>query len=66
MTITWKQYYNGFTEKDIDKAKYNVIKITEKMIELHNKINEENKHKIKEVIDRLQMSRECIEYYYCL
>ena len=66
MTITWKQYYNGFTEEDIDKAKYNVIKITEKMIELHNKINEENKHKIKEVIDRLQMSRECIEYYYCL
>jgi hypothetical protein len=31
MTITWGQYYNGFTEEDIDKAKYNVIKITEKI-----------------------------------
>jgi|TARA_R110000796_G_scaffold50043_1_gene118709 hypothetical protein len=66
MTITWGQYYNGFTEEDIDKAKYNVIKITEKMLELHEKINDENKDKIKEVIDRLHMSRTCIEYYYSL
>tara|TARA_R100001591_G_C4348178_1_gene182489 strand:+ start:964 stop:1164 length:201 start_codon:yes stop_codon:yes gene_type:complete len=66
MPITWGQYYNGFTEEQIDKAKYNTIKITEKMIELHNKINDDNRTRIKEVIDRLQMSRECIEYYYGL
>ena len=36
------------------------------MIELHNKINDDNRTRIKEVIDRLQMSRECIEYYYGL
>jgi len=66
MAITWGQYYNGFTEEEIEKARYNTIKITEKIIDLHNKVNTDNRNKILEVIDRLQMSKDCIDFYYGL
>ena len=70
MAITWGQYYNGFSIDTIDKATYNVIKIKEEILELHKKLETENEvdkiAKIGELMGRLEMSKECIKYYYGL
>ena len=70
MAITWGQYYNGFSIDTIDKATYNVIKIKEKILELNKKLETEKEvgkiAQTKELIDRLEMSKECIIYYYGL
>ncbi len=70
MAITWGQYYNGFSIDTIDKATYNVIKIKEEILELHKKLETENEvgkiAKIGELMSRLDMSKECIKYYYGL
>ena len=70
MTITWGQYYNGFDDMIIEKATYNIIKIREKILELHKKLENEKEvckiSQIKELIDRLEMSKKCIIFYYGL
>ena len=70
MAITWGQYCNGFSIDTIDKASYNVIKIKEKILELHKKLETEKEvgkiAQTKELIDRVEMSKECIIYYYGL
>ena len=37
MTISWGQWYNGFSVENIDQATYNVIKIKDKILELNKK-----------------------------
>lgn len=73
-TLTWGQYFN-FTEKEIMNATENVIIIKNKILQLHEKLeklkdfknpNEEEKKKLKSQMDRLEMSKECIKYYYKL
>jgi hypothetical protein len=70
MVITWGQYYNGFTDDIIEKATNNVIKIKEKLSELHKKLETEKEiDKIKyigDLMDRLDMSKKSIIYYYGL
>ncbi len=70
MTITWGQYYNGYDDMIIEKATYNIIKIREKILELNKKLENETEvckiAQIKELIDRLEMSKKCIIYYYGL
>ena len=74
ITLTWGQYFN-FTEKEIMNATENVIIIKNKILQLHEKLeklkdfkhpNEEEKKKLKSQMDRLEMSKECIKYYYKL
>ena len=69
MTISWGQWYNGFTVEQIDQATYNVIKIKDKILELHSKlekVEEDKKVNIKDTMERLEMSKECIKFYYGL
>lgn len=68
MSLTWGQYYNGFTIEEIEKATGNVNAIKNKIVELNEKllIKDENKEIINDVIDRLKMSKKCIIYYYGL
>ena len=72
MTLSWGQYYNGYSIEEIDKATYNVLKITNKIIELNKKLKnckeEESSKKISIIdnIERLEMSKTCIIYYYGL
>lgn len=69
--LSWGQYWS-FTEEEIMKATENVITIKSKILQLHDKLkkvvplDEEIKIKINNQIDRLQMSKECIKYYYKL
>jgi D-hexose-6-phosphate mutarotase len=66
--MNYYQYFY-FSVEDIDKATYNVIKIKDKIIELHNKlenVEEDKKVNINDTIDRLEMSKECIKNYYNL
>tara|TARA_R110000851_G_scaffold331612_2_gene506033 strand:- start:5568 stop:5786 length:219 start_codon:yes stop_codon:yes gene_type:complete len=68
MTLSWKQYCY-FSVEEIDQATYNVIKIKEKILELNDKlkITDDNKKvNINDCIERLEMSKECIKYYYGL
>ena len=76
LTLTWGQYFN-FTEKEIKTATENVIVIKNKILQLHEKLEkykkdfkegqyEDEKKKKKSQIDRLEMSKECIKYYYKL
>lgn len=76
LTLTWGQYFN-FTEKEIRTATENVIVIKNKILQLHEKLqkykkdfkegqHEDEKKKIQSQIDRLEMSKECIKYYYKL
>jgi hypothetical protein len=68
MTLSWKQYCY-FSVEEIDQATYNVIKIKDKILELHKKletVEEEKKVNIKDCMERLEMSKECIKYYYGL
>ena len=48
MTLSWKQYCY-FSVEEIDQATYNVIKIKDKILELHKKLEtvEEEKKYIK-------------------
>ena len=68
MAITWGQYYNGFSIDTIDKATYNIIKLKEKIAELHKKLETEKEvgkiAQIGELMGRLEMSMNCIKYYY--
>ena len=71
MPISYSQWYNGYTQDIIDKASYNVIKIKEKILMLNQKLETRNTNKteideINDRIDRLDMSKECIKYYYGL
>ena len=69
MTISWSQYLNGYSVEQIDQATYNVIKIKDKIIELNKKlgiVDNDKKITIKDNIERLEMSKECIKYYYGL
>lgn len=69
MTISWGQWYNGFSVEKIDQATYNVIKIKEKILDLNKKLEtaeDEKKVHINDCIERLEMSKECIKYYYGL
>ena len=71
MSISYSQWYNGYTQDIIDKATYNVIKIKEKILLLNQKLETKNTNKteideINNRIDRLDMSKECIKYYYGL
>jgi len=72
MTISWGQYYNGYNIEQIDKATSNVLKITNKIIELNKKLEnckeEESSKRISIIdnIERLEMSKTCIIYYYGL
>ena len=66
--MNYYQYYY-FSVEDIDNATYNVIKIKEKILQLHEKLTnatDDKKKSIQENIDRLNMSKECIKYYYDL
>jgi predicted RNA-binding protein with EMAP domain len=79
MTLSWKQYCY-FSVEEIDQATYNVIKIKEKILELNDKLKttDDNKNafekakakqnivNINDCIERLEMSKECIKYYYGL
>jgi hypothetical protein len=68
MTLTWGQCIRGFTEEEVNKAISNVIKIKEKIIELNEKLllKDTKKDIINDLIDRLEMSKNCIKYYYGL
>tara|TARA_R100000951_G_C2614105_1_gene172172 strand:- start:901 stop:1128 length:228 start_codon:yes stop_codon:yes gene_type:complete len=71
MPISYSQWYNGYTQDIIDKASYNVIKIKEKILMLNEKLETRNTNKteideINDRIERLDMSKECIKYYYGL
>tara|TARA_Y100001938_G_C7809639_1_gene291249 strand:+ start:302 stop:520 length:219 start_codon:yes stop_codon:yes gene_type:complete len=68
MTITWGQWCRGFEDDEITKAKRNVIKIKEKIIELNEKLllKDVKKDLVNDLIDRLEMSKNCIKYYYGL
>ena len=72
--LNWGQYWN-FTEEEVKTATENVIVIKNKILQLHDKIDKANdfnkpdpeiKKKIREQINRLEMSKECIKYYYKL
>tara|TARA_R110001632_G_scaffold154773_1_gene272918 strand:- start:7110 stop:7328 length:219 start_codon:yes stop_codon:yes gene_type:complete len=68
MSLTWGQYFN-FTVEEIDQATYNVIKIKDKILELNEKLkttDTDKKININDCIERLEMSKECIKYYYGL
>ena len=68
MTLTWGQYCY-FSVEEIDQATYNVIKIKDKILELYKKLEtteEDKKVNIKDLIERLEMSKKCIKYYYGL
>jgi len=74
ISLSWGQYFN-FTSEEIETATQNVIIIKNKILQLQEKLeklknpNEEDfkeKKKIKSQIDRLEMSKECIKYYYKL
>lgn len=65
---TYYQYYY-FTIEEIDDATANVLKIKEKILQLHERLTnstDDKKKSIQENIDRLNMSKDCIKYYYGL
>ena len=68
--LNWGQYWN-FTEEEVKTATENVIVIKSKILQLHEKIDKANDFnkpdpEIKKKINRLEMSKECIKYYYKL
>ena len=72
---TWGQWYNGYSIEDIDEATKNVIIIKNKIVVLNEKLtkirefttpNEKELTAVKEQLKRLEMSKECIKYYYGL
>ena len=65
----YQSYY--FTEEQIEEANNNLIIISDKIKQLDNKLNDKNKSlstiemdRILKSIKRLNMSKDCIKYYY--
>ena len=65
----YQAYY--FTEEEIEEANNNLIIISDKIKQLDNKLNNSNKtlstietDRIIKSIKRLNMSKNCIKYYY--
>tara|TARA_Y100000114_G_scaffold88839_1_gene82316 strand:+ start:820 stop:1041 length:222 start_codon:yes stop_codon:yes gene_type:complete len=70
MSLTYYQSYY-FTEEEIKKVHYNLAIIADKIKQFDSKLNDPNKTltsleitKIMNNIDRLNMSKNCIKYYY--
>lgn len=67
LELSWKQYL-FFTKKEIYNATDNVITLKNKILQLYiskGRTNlETDKMKIQKMIDRLEMSKECIKTYY--
>tara|TARA_B110000285_G_C14931425_1_gene517504 strand:- start:30 stop:242 length:213 start_codon:yes stop_codon:yes gene_type:complete len=61
--LNWKQYFNGFTKKEIYEADYNVIIIKSRILQL---IDKPETIPIIEEINRLELSKKCIKSYYSL
>ena len=61
--LNWKQYFNGFTKKEIYEADYNVIIIKSRILQL---IDKPETIPIIEEIKRLELSKKCIKSYYSL
>ena len=65
----YQAYY--FTEEQIEEANNNLIIISDKIKQLDTKLNDKNKSlstiemdRILKSIKRLNMSKDCIKYYY--
>ena len=61
--LNWKQYFNGFTKKEIYEANCSVIIIKSKILNL---IDKPETIPIIEEINRLELSKKCIKSYYSL
>lgn len=68
--MNYYQYYY-FTEEELENVNNNLIIICNKITELDNKLNDKSKslseieiNRITKSIDRLNMSKKCIKYYY--
>ena len=68
--MNYYQYYY-FTEKEIEEVNNNLVVISDKIKQLDNKLNDKNKSlstietdRILKSIKRLNMSKNCIKYYY--
>jgi tetrahydromethanopterin S-methyltransferase subunit B len=65
----YQTYY--FTEEEIEQVNNNLMIINEKVKQLDNKLNDKSKSlstiendRISKSINRLNMSKKCIKYYY--
>lgn len=65
----YQMYY--FSEEEIEKAVNNINMINNKIKQIEDKIhvieelkNDEDMIKFKSIIERLNMSKNCIKYYY--
>ena len=65
----YQSYY--FNEEELEKVNINLKNISDKIKQFDNKLNDSNKlltsleiTKIVNNIDRLNMSKNCIKYYY--
>ncbi len=65
----YQTYY--FTEEEIEQVNNNLMIIYEKVKQLDNKLNDKSKSlstiendRISKSINRLNMSKKCIKYYY--
>tara|TARA_R100001086_G_scaffold226698_2_gene145510 strand:- start:153 stop:365 length:213 start_codon:yes stop_codon:yes gene_type:complete len=65
----YQTYY--FTEEEIEEVNNNLMVINEKIKQLDNKLNDKSKSlstiendRISKSINRLNMSKKCIKYYY--
>jgi len=65
----YQSYY--FTEEEIEQVNNNLMIINEKIKQLDNKLNDKSKSlstiendRISKSINRLNMSKKCIKYYY--
>ena len=65
----YQSYY--FTEEEIEQANNNLMNINEKIKQLDSKLNDKSKSlstiendRISKCINRLNMSKKCIKYYY--
>jgi ribosomal protein L23 len=69
LTLTFYQYRN-FDKETIRKALGNIYNIKSRLVGLSNRLNtiQDNSQieKIKKNIENLEMSKECIIYYYGL
>ena len=68
--MNYYQYFY-FTDEEIESAKENLIIILDKICSLQLKLDDKTKNldpiqitRIEKSIERLQMSRCCIKYYY--
>ena len=66
--MNYYQYFY-FTDEELENANHNLIAILDKICSLQSKLERvnisiEEKNRIEKSIARLQMSRDCIKYYY--